>query len=42
MLTRKELKEMGIDMTDEQWANFQKQTSEISDKMWEEEHPLDD
>ena len=42
MLTRKELESMGIKMTDEQWADFQNQLSDIQDKIWEEEHPLDD
>lgn len=42
MLTRKELESMGIKMTDEQWSDFQRQMSDIQDKMWEEDHPLDD
>lgn len=42
MLSRNELKSLGIDMTDEQWRNFTNQMAEIEEKMWDEDHPLDD
>lgn len=42
MLSRKELASLGVIMTDEQWNNFCKQMSDIQDKMWDEDHPLDD
>lgn len=42
MLSRRELESLGIVMTDEQWKAFTKQMSEIEEKMWEEDHPLDD
>ena len=42
MISRKELEELGIKMTDEQWEAFCHQMSDIQDKMWEEDHPLDD
>ena len=41
MLTRKELESMGVTMTDSQWADFQNQMNDIQEKMWEEDHPLD-
>ena len=42
MLTRKQLESLGIIMTDEQWETFNRQQSDIQDRMWEEDHPLDD
>ena len=42
MLSRRELESFGVVMTDEQWKAFCKQMSEIEEKMWEEDHPLDD
>lgn len=42
MISRKELESLGVVMTDEQWETFRKQAAEIEDKMWAEDHPLDD
>lgn len=43
MITRKELEEiLGYKLTDEQWAETQKQLDDIADRMYEEDHPLDD
>ena len=42
MISRKELEELGIVMTDEQWKEHCKVMAEIQDKMWEEDHPLDE
>lgn len=42
MLTRKELKSLGVDMTDEQWNDFCLQMADIEEKWWEDDHPLDD
>lgn len=42
MISRKELESIGVVMTDEQWKAFLIQESDIYDKMWEEDHPLDD
>ena len=42
MLSRKELESLGVIMTDEQWKAFNRQQNEIADRMWEEDHPLDD
>lgn len=43
MLNRKELEELlGHPITDAQWAENVKIMSEIADKMWEEDHPLDE
>lgn len=42
MLDRKELESLGVVMTDEQWEAFSKQQSELQERMWEEDHPLDD
>lgn len=41
MISRKELESMGVVMTDEQWRNFTNQMAEIEEKMWDEDHPLD-
>ena len=41
MLNRKELEELlGCVMSDEQWA--EKIMSQIADRMWEEDHPMDE
>ena len=42
MLTRKELESYGIVMSDEQWRDFCDQMSDMQDKMWEQDHPLED
>lgn len=43
MLTRKELESLlSTRLTDEQWADTCKMLSDIEEKMWEEDHPLDD
>jgi hypothetical protein len=42
MLTRKDLEDMGIVMTDEQWKLNQELLARIEDEMWEEDHPLDE
>lgn len=42
MISRKELESLGIVMTDEQWQKASQQMAEIEEKMWEEDHPLDD
>lgn len=42
MLTRKDLEDMGIVMTDEQWKLNQELLARIEDEMWDEDHPLDD
>lgn len=42
MLSRKELESLGVTMNDDQWNDFCKQMSDVEDKMWAEDHPLDD
>ena len=42
MLSRKELEELGVIMTEEQWEEHSKQMAEIQEQMWAEDHPLDD
>lgn len=42
MLTRKDLEDMGIVMTDEQWKLNQELLARIGDEMWDEDHPLDE
>lgn len=43
MLNRKELEDLlGHPLTDEQWAENVKIMSEIADRMWEEDHPMDE
>lgn len=42
MLSRKEYESFFGKISDEAWANIAKQLSEIQDKMWDEDHPLDD
>ena len=39
MISRKELESMGIVMTDAEW---EKLSEAIMERMWEEDHPLDD
>lgn len=39
MISRKELESMGIVMTDIEWNEF---ATIISERIWEEDHPLDD
>ena len=42
MLDRKELESLGVIMTDEQWEAHQRQMSDLMDKIWDEDHPLDE
>ena len=42
MISRRELESMGIVMTDSEWAAFQNQMSDIQDRMWDEDHPMDE
>lgn len=42
MLTRKDLEDMGIVMSDEQWEENQRILALMEDMMWEEDHPLDE
>lgn len=42
MLTRKDLEDMGIVMSDEQWEENQRILARIEDEMWDEDHPLDE
>jgi hypothetical protein len=43
MVSRKELEELlGKELTDEQWETNQRIVSKIEEKMWEEDHPLDE
>lgn len=42
MLSRKEYEGFFGKVSDEVWANIVKQMSDIQDRMWEEDHPLDD
>ena len=43
MLSRRELESLlGTKLTDEQWEENCSIMSRISDRMWEEDHPLDD
>lgn len=42
MLDRKELESFGIVMTDEEWKANQKQMSELQERMWAEDHPLEE
>lgn len=39
MISRKELESMGIVMTDAEWREL---SETIMERMWEEDHPLDD
>lgn len=43
MLSRKELEDLlGAKLTDEQWEENKRIMSNVDDKIWEEDHPLDD
>ena len=42
MITRKELASLGVVMTDEQWKEFQRESAEMEDKMYDESHPMDE
>lgn len=42
MFNRKELEELIGKLTDEQWEENAKIMSEIADRMWEEDHPMDE
>lgn len=43
MLNRKELEELlGCVLSDEQWAENARIMSWIADRMWEEDHPMDE
>lgn len=42
MITRRELESMGIVMTDEQWKKFKNDIAKVQDKIWDEEHPMDE
>ena len=42
MLSRKELEDyIGHRLTDTEWLAISRQMSDIADRLWEEEHPLD-
>jgi hypothetical protein len=43
MLTRRDLEDiLGYKLTDEEWDKALRSMEDIADKMWEEDHPLDD
>ena len=42
MLSRSEYEEFFGKVSDEVWASIAKQLSDIQDRMWEQDHPLDD
>ena len=43
MISRIELERLlGKKLTDEQWAENQRIIAKIEEKMWEEDHPLDE
>lgn len=42
MISRREFFELCPTATEEDWKNFKIQMSELQEKMWEEDHPLDD
>ena len=42
MITRSDLEMIGIVMTDEQWKEFNNDFAKVQDKMWDEEHPMDE
>lgn len=43
MMTRRELESLlGTKLTDEQWKENEKIFSEVLEKMYDEDHPLDD
>lgn len=41
-ISRKELASLGVVMTDDQWKDFCRLQDDLSEKTWNEEHPLDD
>lgn len=42
MISRRELESYGVIMTDEQWKDFCSQMTDIQERMWEEDHPMDE
>lgn len=43
MMSRKELENLlGTKLTDEQWEENKRIFAEVQEKIWEEEHPLDE
>lgn len=42
MISRKELESLGVFMTDEQWNEFCGLASDLQDRMWDEDHPMDE
>lgn len=43
MMSRRELESLlGHKLTDEQWEENQRIFAEVADKIWEEDHPLDE
>ena len=42
MISRKEYESYFGKISDEAWANLQKTIDDAQDRMWEEDHPLDD
>lgn len=42
MLSRREYEEFHGKVSDETWAKIQQQMNEIADRIWNEDHPLDD
>ncbi len=42
MFTRREYESYFGKVTDEEWKNIQKSIDEAMDKIYEEDHPLDD
>ena len=42
MITRRELESMGIVMTDKQWKEFKNDMVKVQDKIWDEDHPMDE
>lgn len=41
MISRKELASLGVVMTDDQWNDFCMLQAELQEKLWDEDHPLD-
>lgn len=42
MISKSEYFEFCPDATEEQWQEFSRQMAEIEEKIWAEDHPLDD
>jgi hypothetical protein len=42
MLSRREYEGYFGKISDKAWAALQQQMSDVQDKMWDEDHPLDD